>query len=99
MNFENYQIFEFLSAIIRKIRGRKISKLRFSGAIFYAQKHDFFRNSNFSEFLRIKSEINHAGIYLERRLKFFKEKLVTLIEYPAGTFNLKISNFFSRNKV
>ena len=47
--------FEFVLAIFRKMRGRKISKFRFSGSIFNAEKHDkkifpkfelfgFFRN-------------------------------------------------------
>ena len=47
------------------MRGRKISKFRFSGSIFNAEKHDktFFRNSNFSDFLGIKPEIHHYVIW------------------------------------
>ena len=46
------------------MRGRKISKFRFSGSIFNAKKHDkkIFRNSNFSDFLGIKSEIHQCTI-------------------------------------
>ena len=53
--------FEFNFAFFRKLRRRKKSKFRFLGQFLTLKNMvtKFFRNSNFSDFLGIKSEINH----------------------------------------
>ena len=47
--------------IFPKLRGRKISKFRFMGQFLTLKNMvtKFFQNSNFSDFLGIKSEISH----------------------------------------
>ena len=53
--------FEFFLTIFPKLRGRKISKFRFMGQFLTLKNMvtKFFQNSNFSDFLGIKSEISH----------------------------------------
>ena len=53
--------FEIDFAIFRKLRGQKKSKFRFLGQFLTLENMvtKFFRNSNFSDFLGIKSEISH----------------------------------------
>ena len=53
--------FELNFAIFRKLRGQKKSKFHFLGQFLTLKNMvtKFFRNSNFSDFLGIKSEINH----------------------------------------
>jgi len=52
--------FEIFSTIFPKLRGRKISKFRFMGQFLTLKNMvtKFFQNSNFSDFLGIKSEIS-----------------------------------------
>ena len=52
--------FEFFLTIFPKLRGRKISKFRFMGQFLTLKNMvtKFFQNSNFSDFLGIKSEIS-----------------------------------------
>ena len=50
-------------ALFRKLRRQKKSKFRFLGQFLTLKNMvtKFFRNSNFSDFLGIKSEINHSA--------------------------------------
>ena len=52
--------FQFFLTIFPKLRGRKISKFRFMGQFLTLKNMvtKFFQNSNFSDFLGIKSEIS-----------------------------------------
>ena len=58
--------FEFNFAISRKLRRQKMSKFRFLGQFLTLKNMviKFFRNSNFSDFLGIKSEISHCSPYV-----------------------------------
>ena len=55
--------FQFFLTIFPKLRGRKISKFRFMGQFLTLKNMvtKFFQNSNFSDFLGIKSEISHCS--------------------------------------
>ena len=55
--------FELNFAFFRKLRGQKNSKFHFLGQFLTLKNMvtKFFRYSNFSDFLGIKSEINHSG--------------------------------------
>ena len=59
--------FEFFLTIFPKLRGRKISKFRFMGQFLTLKNMvtKFFQNSNFSDFLGIKSEISQSHIAIE----------------------------------
>ena len=56
--------FELHFAIFRKLRRQKKSKFHFLGQFLTLKNMvtKFFRNSNFSDFLGIKSEINQCGM-------------------------------------
>ena len=56
--------FGFFLTIFSKLRGRKISKFRFMGQFLTLKNMvtKFFQNSNFSDFLGIKSEISQYVI-------------------------------------
>ena len=77
--------------VFQKMRGRKISKFR-SGSIFNTEKHDkkIFRNSNFSDFFGIKSEIHLE--FLETRSRLTKIVFKDEIELKIGIFQSTLTN-------
>ena len=67
ISFPKFLIFKVFLTIFPKLRGRKISKFRFMGQ-FSTLKNivtKFFKNSNFSDFLGIKSEISHFELNVQ----------------------------------
>ena len=66
--------FEFFLTIFPKLRGRKISKFRFMGQFLTLKNMvtKFFQNSNFSDFLGIKSEISHFELNVQLCSQIFR---------------------------